>query len=209
MTRGKKRSVTVVGLAGGIASGKSLVASMLAELGARVLNADEINHEVLQEPAIVREVVANWGEEVLNERGELDRRELADKVFGDEREVKKLEGILHPEVLKRIMAAIAEEEARGGVGVVVIDAPLLFEAGLAEECDRTVFIEAPEEARLERVKRDRKWDSKELSRRERHQKPLSFKRGHADVVLMNGGSTGELRKQVERLWQDLARGKSQ
>jgi len=198
-------SVVVVGLAGGIASGKSLVASMLGELGARVLNADEINHEVLRETKIVARIVERWGRDVLDDSGEVDRRKLAEKVFNDVEEVRTLEGIVHPEVCRRITAAIEEEKDRGRDGVVVIDAPLLFEAGLERQCDRIVFIEAAEEVRLERVTRNRNWNGKELARRERHQKPSSYKKEHADIVIRNSGSTGALREEVERLWQDLTR----
>ena len=200
-----KKSILVVGLAGGIASGKSLVASMLGDLGARVLNADEINHEVLLEPEIVKTIVAEWGADVLDAHGRLDRRKLGEMVFSDVRQVKKLEGILHPEVLRRILAAITEESARSPRRVVVIDAPLLFEAGLSRECDLIVFIDVPEDIRLERTMLNRHWDRKELLKREKHQKPSSYKRAHADIVLTNSASAAELKTRVEKLWDDLTR----
>ena len=193
----------VIGLAGGIGSGKSLLASMLGELGARVLNADEINHEVLRRKDIVERIAARWGDDMLDESGRLNRSKLAAKVFQDESEVRELERILHPEVCSRIRRSIAEESESDKIRAVVIDAPLLFEAGLAELCDRIIFIESPEEARRERVTRERGWDSEELSRRERHQMSSSDKKERADIIISNSGSKEDLRKQVERLWEGL------
>jgi len=205
VTMTSKRTVLVVGLVGGIASGKSSVAEMLGEMGAQVLDADRINHEVLRQPEVVEEVVEQWGPDVLDGQGQVDRKKLADKVFEADDAVKKLESIVHPDVCRRIERAVEVERSKESTSVVVIDAPLLVEAGLDGQCDRIVYVDAPEAVRVQRVLADRGWDRKELCRRESHQKSLSYKRNHADIVITNGHSTGELRKQVERLWDELSR----
>lgn len=207
----------VIGLTGPIAGGKSLVASMLSELGAQVLDADRISHDVLGSDEIVKQVVANWGLDVLDDKGQLDRKKLAEEVFADVEEVRRLESIVHPEVCRRIISAIETERARseqdgppaGGRSVdpqrrIVIDAPLLFEAGLDQQCDCIVFVDAPEEVRVQRALKTRDWDRKELHKRERHQKSSSSKCNRADIVITNNDSTSELQKQVEKLWSDLS-----
>ena len=200
----------VIGLTGPIAGGKSLVASMLSELGAQVLDADRISHDVLGSDEVVTQVVAHWGAGVLDDEGQLDRKKLAEVVFADVEEVRRLESIVHPEVCRRIVSAIETERARSGQGRpadtprrIVIDAPLLFEAGLDQRCDCIVFVDAPQEVRVQRVLKTRAWDRKELHKRERHQKPSSFKCNRADIVITNSDSIEELQKQVKKLWDDL------
>lgn len=197
--------ILVVGMAGGIGSGKSLVASMLGEMGATVFDADAINHEVLRSPDVVDGIRRRWGQDVLDERGQVDRRKLGAKVFQEESQVRELERIVHPEVIARIRKEIDRRRLEGPSGVTVIDAPLLFEAGLDRMCDFVVFVEAPEVVRRERVREKRNWDEKEVARRERHQKSLSWKRDHADSVIENTRSVEEVRRQVEALWTELSR----
>jgi len=194
-----------VGLLGGIASGKSLVARQLAELGAGVLDADRAAHEVLRLPEVEAAARQRWGERVFGPDGWIDRGLLADLVFSDPPEGpverKFLEKLTHPEIA-RVLKRQAEQLDAAGVEVAVLDAPLIFEAGWNKLCDVLVFVDAPLEARLARAKH-RGWGEEELASRQRTQAPLGFKREQADWVIDNSGTPEQTRAQVERLWRSL------
>ena len=144
-----------VGLTGGVASGKSTVAAMLAELGAVVIDADAIAREVVAKgtPGLDA-VVAEFGTELLTVDGELDRPAMGRLVFGDEDARRRLEGIVHPLVFERY----AELEASAPEGALVVhDIPLLAESGRAEDFDAVVVVDVPRELQVERMLRDRGW----------------------------------------------------
>jgi dephospho-CoA kinase len=202
----------VVGLHGGIASGKSRVAALLSDHGAFVLDADRLAHRELERPEVRASVTAAFGPEVVAQ-GTIDRRALAGLVFSDPVRLRRLESILHPRVLAVIGAEIdrlAERREDGRRGVVVLDAPLLVEAGGAGLCDETLFIEASRETRQRRA-RERGWDERELERREAHQRPLAEKRAAATTVVHNDGDLADTAIAVDRFWREriaprLARG---
>ena len=144
----------VIGLTGGIASGKSYVAGRLAERGAVVLDADRHAQAALDEPRIRDAIVARWGEEVLDGAGRLDRQALASRVFGDAVETEAnrrfLEGLVHPFVRARLREELsAAREA--GAPAAVLDVPLLLEVGWAEECDAVIFVDTPTVQRAARA----------------------------------------------------------
>lgn len=186
----------IIGLAGGIGSGKSTVARMLGELGCVVADSDATARAALHDPAIRRRIVDRWGADVLDGGGEIDRSKLAGIVFADSTQRKALETIMHPWIEARRRELFAA--APGDAPALVIDAPLLFEAGLDAECDTVIFVDAPREVRLERVKAARGWDEAELKRREESQLPLDEKRRRADDILINNGDVGELHELVCR-----------
>ena len=196
----------VLGIVGGIASGKSLVAATLAQLGAEVINADRLGHEVLREPATIAAIRNRWGDEVLAVSGELDRAKIAQRVFGDNetarRERKFLDELTHPQIAARAREAISHFATRGDVDVVVLDAALLIEAGWQEYCDRILFVDVPREVRLQRAKA-RGWSEEEFDAREASQMPLNEKRSYADTVIDNSGSPQETTKQIEAAWRLL------
>jgi len=196
----------VIGLAGGIGSGKSTVARMLAEQGARVIHADRLAHAVLDEPAVRRRIVERWGEEVLDDDGRVCRRRLAAKVFAEESELKRLEALIHPRVKERVRWRLAEAT---GEETVVVDAPLLFEATLADLCQAVVFVEAPETLRRRRVVEDRGWSEAEWRLREARQMPLHVKRSRATHAISNAGTREELRRRVAALFRSLVQEHSQ
>ncbi|MFM7138609.1 MAG: dephospho-CoA kinase [Planctomycetota bacterium] len=161
----------IVGLVGKIGAGKSTVARAMAELGAEVIDADRIAHEVLAEPEVVAAVVGRFGADVIDAAGVVRRPFLAEQVFGPtpahDAALAALEAIVHPRVRERIegrLAAIAAEESAAGRGVVVLDVPLLMQAGWDRRCDRLVRVECDEAERTRRVDR-RGWP--ELQRRAR------------------------------------------
>lgn len=194
----------VIGLVGGIASGKSLVARQLVELGAGWLDADRAGHEVLELPEVKQAIRDRFGEEVVGADGQLSRPAIGRRIFGGNgvtADRQFLEHLTHPRIGELLARQAADLEA-AGKEVLVLDAPLLMEAGWNNFCDKTVFVEAPREVRLGRA-RGRGWSDAEFNAREAAQLSLDVKRDRADVVLDNSGSPEATREQVERLWHSL------
>jgi len=187
----------VIGIAGGIGSGKSLVARLFGEIGGLVIDSDEQVRAAYQDPQVRRTLREWWGEEVLNPGdGEINRRFIGRKVFADDAERKRLEGLIHPlvnEARQKAMSAAANDPQ---VVAFVWDTPLLFETGLYLQCDALVFVEAPPEQRLQRVARARGWDDAELERRQKLQWPLDTKRQMSDYVITNTADAEYARGQV-------------
>jgi dephospho-CoA kinase len=186
----------VVGLIGGIGSGKSQVATAFARSGARIIAGDQLGQAALRDPDIRGRVASRWGDAVLDENGEVNRRRLADIVFADPAQRKILEGITHPWIRRHILANIAEARGAAGVPLIVLDAAIMLEAGWSEVCDRLIYLEAPRALRLERVARQRGWSEKEVDAREQAQLPLTEKVVRADHVLDNSASLEHLNRQV-------------
>ena len=189
----------VVGLIGGIGSGKSAVAMEFARRGARVIPADQIGHEALRQDYVRREVVRRWGPPMLDENGAIQRRKLGAIVFADPLERKALEALVHPWIRKRIEEEVARAKADPAVRLIVLDAAILMEAGWNNVCDRLVYVDAPREVRLARVARQRGWAGRELEDRERAQLPLTEKQVRADHVLDNSSTLEHLGRQVDEL----------
>ncbi len=195
-TKANKR---VVGLLGGIGSGKSQLAAAFARRGARIIAGDQLGQAALRDADIKARVVARWGEEMLDENGDIDRRRLAAIVFADASERKALEAITHPWIRQRIRADLAEARADARVPLIVLDAAIMLEAGWSDVCDRLVYIDAPREVRLQRVARQRGWNEMEWEAREQAQLPLTEKVVRADHVLDNSSSLEHLNRQVDDL----------
>lgn len=189
----------VVGLLGGIGSGKSQVAAAFARQGARIIAGDQLGQAALRDPDIRARIVSRWGENIVDENGEIDRPRLAAIVFADPGERKALEAISHPWIRQRIRAQVDEARNDPHVTLIVLDAAVMLEAGWNEVCDRLVFIEAPRAMRLARVARQRGWTEKEVEQREHAQLPLTEKAVRADHVLDNSASLEHLNRQVNDL----------
>lgn len=189
----------VIGLVGGVASGKSTVAGLFAQHGLRHIDADAHAREASSDPEVLTQVRTSLGERFVAD-GRLDRAALAERVFADEAAKATLEAILHPRVRARIRAEL--DEARGAGRSSLLDVPLLFEAGLWEDCDRIVFVEASDVTRRERA-RARGWRDDELERREQNQLPLAKKRERSDYTVYNGGELDETRRAVAALLREL------
>jgi dephospho-CoA kinase len=189
-----------IGLTGGIGSGKSTAAARFAELGALLIDADTLAREVV-EPGTggLAAVVAEFGEQVLDGDGRLDRPALARVVFGDEAARERLNAIVHP----RVRARAAELIAAAPPGTVVVqDVPLLVETGHAGAYDLVVVVEAPEELRVQRLARDRGMSAEEARARMASQATDEQRRAVADVVLINDGTPDQLRAKVDALWAE-------
>ena len=192
----------VIGILGGMGSGKSTVSAMFEKLGATLIDADRLAHEVLREPQIARKIRDTWGPGVLMD-GTVDRKKLAEAVFSSQREIERLNAIVHPPVVGSIKETIARSRDTGKPDVVVVDAPLLMEAGLDEICDVLVFVEAGPEARKSRVLAGKGLPEAELERREKFQISLDKKGRKAHYTIDNSNSELSTFEQVSVLWSNL------
>jgi dephospho-CoA kinase len=194
-----------IGLAGRIGAGKSTVAKLLEEMGAQVISADQLNRQVLGEPAVISEISRTFGSQVLDGRGQIDRSVLAKMVFAPGRDDlrQKLEAITHPRIRARRQEIIACAQSDSAVKAFVNDAPLLFEAGLAEDCDAVIFVDAPREACRERVRQARGWSGEEFTRREKMQWPLDKKRKACNYIVCNDASLEACRSQVQAVFSQI------
>jgi len=190
----------VVGLLGGIASGKSTVAGMFAEHGFAILDADREARAVTEEPEIVRAIAARFGPGVVRD-GQVDRKALADAVFADPAARAALEAIVHPAVRARLTTRLDALLAQGRP--VVLDVPLLLEGGLIDRCTTCVFVDADPETRRRRAA-GRGWDPAELARREAAQADLAVKRARCGHTIRTDGSLDDVRRQVDEVVRRLA-----
>jgi dephospho-CoA kinase len=198
----------VLGVVGGIASGKSAVARLLAGPRGVVIDADRLAREVLALPEVAAEVGAALGPDVLAPDGSIDRARLGSRVFASAADRELLESFTHPRIRARIRAELDAARAAKAQRIV-LDVPLLLENDdrhhLAKECDALVFVDADERVRDARAVAERGWPSGEVARRERTQMPLSAKRARADHVIENRGSINDLEREVGRALQRLLR----
>lgn len=192
----------LVGLTGGIGSGKSTVARMLEKRGAVVFDADVLAREVV-EPGTPghAEVIERFGANVLAPGGELDREALASIVFADPAARRDLEAIVHPEV--RRLFADGAEEYEGTDRIVVLSAPLLVETGMHTAFEVLIVVSATPQTQVERLMRDRGMSEAAVRARIAAQAPLETKSEVADFLLDNEGSIEALERQVDRVWADL------
>jgi len=196
----------VIGLTGGIGSGKSTVSGFLKELGAVIIDADEVGHEALKPGAEAwREAVVAFGKEILTPEGSIDRGKLGEIVFADPKALARLNRIMHPRISASVKAQV-EQYRRRGEKVVVLDAPLLLEVGrpsLADEVDEVWVTIAPEATVLKRLKAKSGMSESEALARIRSQMPVSEKVKQADVVIDTDCPLDELREKVKKLWDRL------
>lgn len=195
----------IVGLIGGVASGKSTVARLLQSHGALWLDSDSMAHAVLNSPEVLELISGRFGREVVQSDGRADRQKLASLVFGSGEQLAQnlawLQSIIHPRV--RELTEVRIESEAAGHPLVLIDAPLLLEAGWGPRCQRILFVDTPLERRQQWAI-DRGWPAEEINRREAAQMPLDEKRRHATDVITNDGSIANLELQVDRFIQSLA-----
>ncbi len=193
----------VVGLLGGIASGKSTVAGMFRDAGVAVIDADRLAHRCLAEPEIVAAIRAAFGDGVLAADGAIDRRRLGEIAFMGADSKRRLEAIVHPCVRRKIDAELEAISRAGSPRIVLLDVPLLLETDLNARCAARIFVDAPIEERRARVERDRGWARGELDRREIFQKAAEEKRAAAEYTIANVGPLEPLRARVREVLSEL------
>src|SRR4051812_18545361 len=193
-----------VGLTGGIASGKSTVSAILAELGAVIIDGDKLAREVVEkgQPGLAQ-VVEAFGPEILTPDGDLDRARLGQIVFNDEAKRKVLEGIVHPLIFERYaeLEASAPDDA-----IVVHDIPLLAESGRADTFDAVIVVETPAEVQIERMLRDRGWSHADAVARMAAQATPEQRRAIATHLIVNDGTREDLRHRVTEVFDELTSG---
>lgn len=191
----------LVGLTGGIASGKSTVARMFEERGARIIDADKVAREVVEpgQPAL-SEIAARFPGVVRD--GALDRKALGERIFNNESERKALNAIVHPRVQARVLE-LSQQYAEAQVPLVFYDVPLLFENGLEKTMESTVLVAVPPDVQLKRLRSRDGYDEAQAKARIAAQMSLDEKRKRATWVIENGGSLEQTRAQVDALWNKL------
>ena len=199
----------IVGITGGIACGKTTVSELLAEKGAIPINADEIGHQLLKvDSPVIDELVSAFGQEILDESGDVSREKLGAIVFQDKSARERLNAILHPLIIQRSRSRARQLVIGDPSCVVLLDAPLLIEAGAYDSVDLIVVVAAPSETQLQRIlersqAQNRPLTEDEAQARIDSQMPVSEKVKYADVVIENSGTLEELKGKVDQLWDQL------
>jgi dephospho-CoA kinase len=193
-----------VGLTGGLASGKSFVGRILAELGCLVIKADEVGHQVLQ-PAggAYSQVLREFGTGVLKESGEIDRRKLASLVFGQPERLARLNAIIHPLVKARRMEIEAEFAASSPHGIAVTEAAILIETGSYREYDKLIVAVCRPEQQIQRAMERDQLTREEVLDRMNRQMPLEEKIKYADYVIDTSGTKENTREQTRAVYESL------
>ena len=199
----------IIGITGGIACGKTTVSELLAAKGAIPINADEIGHQLLKaDSPVINELTEAFGEDILDVSGDVSRKKLGAIVFADKAARARLNAILHPLIIKRSRARAKQIVTADPGAIVLLDAPLLIEAGAYDTVNLIVVVTASSETQLQRtLERSRAQGSplseNEVQARIDAQMPLAEKINYADVVIENDGTQAELRRQVDELWERL------
>lgn len=195
----------VLGIVGGVASGKSHVTKAFASLGAQVIDADQIGHAVLKDPDVKNQLIKRWGNQILDLQGEISRPAVGSLVFGDSSEAKQnrqfLESLSHPRIRSEINRQLERLRVEN-CPLVILDAALLIETGLIKLCDTVLFVEVSEPIRQQRAL-TRGWTQEQWQLREANQLPLAEKRAAAQFIIQNDGNEPLLHQQVKQVWKAL------
>lgn len=195
-----------IGLTGGLACGKSFVGAALASYGCYLIRADELGHEALARGGPAFEpAVAEFGRDILDPAGEIDRRRLAARVFGDAEALARLNRLVHPAVQRREEQLMAEFRAREPQGIAVVEAAILIENGRYKNFDRLILVTCSEEQQVARAIHRGGLDEAEVRARLSRQMPLAEKRKFADFVIDTSGAKQETLRQTRAVYETLRR----
>lgn len=197
------KNVPIIGLLGGVCSGKSTAAKALAGLGCAVIDADAIAHEMLDRQDIKQSIREQFGGGVFDENGDISRKKLAEKVFGDEQSVKKINSIIHPPVIRRCEELIEHYKSQQNVEGIVLDVPLLAETGAEKKCDVLIFIDCPEEKRAFLAQKKGLGGSESQKNREKFQISLDKKREMAQYIASNKSDLSAFTEQVTKIFTNI------
>ena len=192
----------IIGIMGGIGSGKSTVAAEFSKLGCEVIDADKIAHELLQKDAVKEKIAALFGRDVLGSRGNIDRKRLGKIVFDDYDKLTILNGLIHPLVIKRIEELIEQYQRQNQIKAVVLDIPLLVEIGWAKRCNKLIFVDCEDKIRAKRAKK-MGFDKNQLKIRENFQISLDNKRSLADNTVENNSDFSAMVRQVADIFSEI------
>ncbi len=192
----------VIGILGGIASGKSTVAAEFAKLGCKVIDADKIVHSLLERKSVREEISASFGRAVFDATGEINHKKLARTVFTDADKLSILNGIIHPLVLERAERLMEQFIHQDQVKAIVLDMPLLVEVGWAEKCNKLIFVACREDLRADRAEK-MGFDKNQLKIRENFQISLDNKVDLADNTVENNSDLSALVRQIADIFSDI------
>ena len=193
----------IIGILGGIGSGKSTVAELFAQLGCVVIDADKIAHQALEEPVIKQKTVDFFGQKILDSSGQIDRKTLADIAFGNKEKLSKLNSIIHPLVLHRCETLIETYNSQAEVKAIVLDMPLLLEAGWQNRCNKLIFVDCKDELRADRAKKIGIFNKNQLKIRENFQISLDNKAKVSDNTVDNNSDLSALAEQVTEIFSNI------
>ncbi len=186
----------VIGILGGICSGKSTVAAEFAKLGCKVIDADEIVKKLIEKRNIKEKIATSFGQDILNRQGKIDRRKLAGVVFSDSDKLSLLNSIIHPPVLARTEQLIKRYNRQKHIKAIVLDMPLLAEVGWANRCNRLIFVDCKQKLRLKRAQKKGIFNRNQLKKRENFQISLDSKAKLSDNTINNNSGFRALARQV-------------
>ena len=193
----------IIGILGGIGSGKSTVANEFGKLGCGVVDADELAHALLDEDGVREEVVGLFGETICDSSGRINRRKLSGIVFADAEKLSQLNEIIHPRVLEEAESLIRRYSEQSNIKAIVLDMPLLAEVGWDKRCDKVIFVECDRRLRSERAVESGILDENQQKIRENFQISLDSKVGLADNTIDNNSDFSELVRQVADIFSSI------
>ena len=193
---GKIKKKPIIGILGGIASGKSTVAAEFAKLGCKVIDADKIVYDLLQKTVVREKIIGLFGPGTLNPAGHIDHQKLAEVVFADSKKLSLLNNIIHPLVLEQTEELIKQYQKQIRIKAIILDMPLLVEIGWADRCDRLIFINCNQKLRIDRAKKMKGLDENKIKIRENFQISLDNKASIADNSIDNNSDFQALVRQV-------------
>jgi len=192
----------IIGIMGGIGSGKSTVAAEFAKLGCKVIDADKIAHELLNRDAIKEKIMAFFGRDVVSTTGNIDRKILGEIVFADYDKLTMLNRIIHPHVIERVEELIEQYKQQNQTKAIVLDMPLLVEVGWDRRCDKLIFVDCEQKIRAERAKK-LGFDKNQLKIRENFQISLDNKLALADNTVENNSDFSAMVRQIADIFSDI------
>jgi len=191
-----KHGILTVGITGGIGAGKTTVCKIFEELGAKVIYADELAKEIMENDESLKKKIKKIFGEKSYIGGKLNRKFIADIIFSSDEKRKLLESIVHPAVIKRILSDLKKNADEGKYNFVIVEAALIFESGFDKELDYVLVVDADDEIKIKRIMERDKCSKEEVLKRMRAQLDSKIKRELADMVIINDGDIDELRKKV-------------
>ncbi len=208
MKSDKQRGI-IIGITGGIACGKTTVSDLLADKGAIPINADEIGHQLLKvDSPILNKLTETFGPDILDESGDVSRKKLGTIVFNDKVALEKLNSLMHPLIIERSRSQVRKFVVEDPSCIVLLDAPLLIEAGAYDSVDLIIVVTSSRELQIKRIiershSQNRPLTESEAQARIDSQMPVSEKVKYADIVIENNGTHEDLQNQVDHIWNDL------
>jgi len=197
-----RKKLQVLAVTGSFAGGKTTCARMFKNLGASVVDADKIYHRLIRPGRpLYKKIASVFGREILNKNKQIDRKRLGKIVFSNRRSLKRLTGITHPAVIRKMRSEVSRLKKAASGRIIIIDAPLLIEAGLAKMADRLVVVKTGRKNQIKRCKKQWGMSAAEATKRIKLQLPLKEKTKLADYVVDNNGTLRQTREQVQDIWR--------